>query len=279
VRHKLAKQLVQCRGFPDDSTGFDDGSDPECRIIILGPTTYAINDVALLTKKLFWEDMYLKSFTAKVTSAEANQVVLDRTAFNPRGGGLVGDIGWIEEIKVSDTLKGPADEIIHLLESPANLTVGSEVSGRLDWDRRHRIMRMHTSAHLLSSIFHKRTGALITGNQIEPDKSRLDFSLEDFDREKMLTCCSEANEAITKTAPVKTYFMKREEALKIPGITKLATAAPPDVQELRIVEIEGYDTQADGGVHVKNLSEIVKINPIKFENKGKSNRRLYFTIP
>jgi len=235
-----------------------------------------------LTKKLFWEDMYMKDFTAKVTSAEGNQVVLDQTAFNPHGGGLVGDTGWIDEAKVVDTVKGPADSIMHVLEAPAGLNVGAEVKGKLDWDRRHRIMRMHTSAHLLSAIFNKRTGALITGNQIQPDESRIDFSLEDFDRERMLTYCGEANAAITKNPPVKTYFMKREEALKIPGITKLATgrlAAPPDVQELRIVEIEGYDTQADGGVHVKNLGEIVKIDPIKFENKGKSNRRLYFTIP
>ena len=223
--------------------------------------------------------MYMKDFTARVVSSQSNQVVLDQTAFNPRGGGLVGDIGWINDSKVVDTTKGPNDTITHVLEATAAITSGMEVKGKLDWDRRHRIMRMHTSAHLLSAIFNKRTGALITGNQIEPDKSRVDFSLENFDRDRMLTYCAEANEAIAKSAPVKTYFMKREEALKIPGITKLATAAPPDVQELRIVEIEGYDTQADGGVHVKNLSEITKIDPVKFENKGKSNRRLYFTIP
>jgi len=232
-----------------------------------------------LTRKLFWDDMYLKEFTAKVASIEGNQIVLDQTAFNPRGGGLVGDMGWINELRVVDTIKGPADSIAHVSEAPPSLTVGSDVKAKLDWDRRHRIMRMHTSAHLLSAMFNKRTGALITGNQIEPDKSRIDFSLEDFDRERMLSYCTEANEAIAKNAPVKTYFMKREEALKIPGITKLASAAPPDVQELRIVEIEGYDLQADGGVHVQSLNEIVKIEPIKFENKGKSNRRLYFTIP
>jgi Ser-tRNA(Ala) deacylase AlaX len=235
--------------------------------------------VVLLTKKLFWEDMYMKDFYAKVVSTEGNEVVLDQTAFNPHSGGLLGDTGWINDLKVVDTVKGLEDSIAHVLEVPANLNAGAEVKGKLDWDRRHRIMRMHTSAHLLSAIFNKRTGALITGNQIEPDKSRIDFSLDDFDRERMLSYCVEANEAIVKNPPVKTYFMKREDALKIPGITKLASATPPDIQELRIVEIEGYDTQADGGVHVKNLGEIVKINPLKFENKGKSNRRLYFDIP
>jgi misacylated tRNA(Ala) deacylase len=232
-----------------------------------------------MTKKLFWDDAYLKDFDAAIVSIDGNQVLLDQTAFNPHGGGLVGDIGTVGGVKVLDTVKGGNDSILHVVESAANLSPGSSVHGTLDWDRRYRIMRMHTSAHLLSAIFNKETGALITGNQIEPDKSRIDFSLENFDREKMLQHCQQANEAIAKNPPVKTYFMKREEALQIPGIVKLAAAAPPDVKELRIVEIEGYDTQADGGVHVKSLGEITKIDPLKFENKGKSNRRLYFTIP
>ena len=232
-----------------------------------------------MMRKLFWEDAYVKEFDATVSSVEGNQVVLDQTAFNPRGGGLVGDIGTLNGVKVLDTIKAGADSIAHVLETTGSLVVGNSVHGVLDWNRRHRIMRMHTSAHLLSAIFHKETGALITGNQIEPDKSRIDFSLDDFDREKMLVYCSQANEAIAKDPPVKTYFMKREEALKIPGITKLASVMPPDVKDLRIVEIEGYDLQADGGVHVKNLGEVGKIEPLKFENKGKSNRRMYFTIP
>ena len=232
-----------------------------------------------MTRKLFWEDAYVKEFDATVNSVDGNQVVLDKTAFNPRGGGLLGDTGTLNGVKVTDTIKTGEDTIAHVLEAPSTFVPGNPVHGVLDWDRRHRIMRMHTSAHLLSGIFHKQTGALITGNQIEPDKSRIDFSLDDFDREKMLVYCGQANEAIAKNPPVKTYFMKREEALKIPGITKLASVMPPDVKELRIVEIEEYDLQADGGVHVKNLGEVGKIEPLKFENKGKSNRRMYFTIP
>lgn len=232
-----------------------------------------------MTRKLFWEDAYVREFDATVSSVDGNQVVLDQTAFNPRGGGLVGDLGTLGGVRVLDTIKASADSIAHVLEGTHSLAAGNTVHGVLDWDRRHRIMRMHTSAHLLSAIFNKETGALITGNQIEPDKSRIDFSLDDFDREKMLVYCTQANEAIAENPPVKTYFMKREEALKIPGITKLASVMPPDVKDLRIVEIEGYDLQADGGVHVKNLGEVGKIDPLKFENKGKSNRRMYFTIP
>jgi misacylated tRNA(Ala) deacylase len=232
-----------------------------------------------MTRKLFWEDAYVREFDATIGSVDGNQVVLDQTAFNPRGGGLVGDVGTLDGVKVTDTIKASADVIAHVLDNTGSLATGNTVHGVLDWNRRHRIMRMHTSAHLLSAIFNKETGALITGNQIEPEKSRIDFSLDDFDREKMLLYCGQANEAIAKNPPVKTYFMKREEALKIPGITKLASVMPPDVRDLRIVEIEGYDLQADGGVHVKNLGEVGKVEPLKFENKGKSNRRMYFTIP
>jgi len=232
-----------------------------------------------MSKKLFWDDAYTKEFDATVTSVDGPQLILDQTAFHPRGGGLLGDTGSLDGTKIVDTIKGSDDSVVHVMQAGATLSVGSKVHGAIDWDRRYRIMRMHTSAHLLSAIFNKETGALITGNQIEPEKSRVDFSLENFDREKMLTHCQQANEAIKKNPSVKTYFMNREEALKIPGIVKLATAAPPDVKELRIVEIEGYDIQADGGVHVKTLGEIAKIEPLKFENKGKSNRRLYFTIP
>lgn len=231
-----------------------------------------------MTKKLFWDDAYIKEFDATTDSVNGNQVVLNQTAFNPRGGGLVGDTGTLSSIGVLETIKGGGDSIIHVLESAPSWSVRTSVHGTLDWDRRYRIMRMHTSAHLLSSIFLKETGALITGNQIEAEKSRIDFSLDNFDREKMLAHCAQANDAIAKNPPVKTYFMKREEALKIPAVVKLANAAPPDVRELRIVEIEGIDVQADGGPHIKNLGEIGKIEPLKFENKGKSNRRLYFTI-
>jgi misacylated tRNA(Ala) deacylase len=232
-----------------------------------------------MTRKLFWEDAYVREFDATVSSVDGNQVVLDQTAFNPRGGGLVGDLGTLDGVRVLDTIKASADSIAHVLEGTHSLAAGNTVHGVLDWNRRHRIMRMHTSAHLLSAIFNKETGALITGNQIEPDKSRIDFSLDDFDREKMLVYCTQANEAIAENPPVKMYFMKRDEALKIPGILKLASVMPPDVEDLRIVEIEGHDLQADGGVHVKNLGEVGKIEPLKFENKGKSNRRMYFTIP
>ena len=230
-----------------------------------------------MTRKLYWEDMYAREFDAEVELVDGNRVVLDQTAFNPRGGGLVSDTGKINGMKVIEaTMVG--DSVFHMLEGPAELRIGDKVHGALDWDRRYRIMKMHTSAHILSAVVNREAGALITGNQISPDESRVDFNLEDFDRGRMTDYIERVNEAVGRGLEVKTYFMKREEALASPGFVKLANAMPPSLTELRIVQIGDVDTQADGGVHVKNTREIGKVVGLKTDNKGKSNRRLNFTV-
>jgi len=230
-----------------------------------------------LTKRLFWEDMYVREFDAKVGAVDGRRVTLDQTAFNPRGGGLVSDTGTLGGQKVSEVVK-EGEEIFHVFGEPPSFGVGASVHGVLDWDRRFRIMRMHTSAHILSAVVNRETGALITGNQISPDESRVDFNLDDFDRGKMSYYIDMVNEAVRRELDVKTFFMKREEALANPGFVKLANAMPPSLEMLRIVEIGDVDTQADGGVHVRNTREIGKVVGLKTENKGKSNRRLYFTV-
>ena len=230
-----------------------------------------------MTRKLFWEDMYLREFEAEVELVDGNRVILDQTAFNPRGGGLVSDTGSLNGARVIEAMK-EGDNVVHLFEGPAELRVGDKAHGVLDWDRRHRVMRMHTSAHILSAVVNGETGALITGNQISPDKSRVDFNLEDFDRGMMSHYIDRVNEAVRRELDVTTYFMKRQEALANPGFVKLANAMPPSLEELRIVKIGDVDTQADGGVHVKNTREIGKVIGLEVDNKGKSNRRLYFTV-
>jgi misacylated tRNA(Ala) deacylase len=231
----------------------------------------------LITKKLYWEEPYSKEFVAKVVSVEGPTVVLDQTLFYPRGGGVACDTGTLNTSKVRETTKAD-DKILHTLESSALLKPGDTVKGLVDWDRRHTLMKMHTAGHLLSSLFYSRANCRITGNQIDVDRSRMDFDLELFDRSKIEGYVAEANEIIRKDAPVKTYFLKREEALKLPDMVKLAEAAPPAEAQLRIVEIEGVDRQADGGQHVGHLKEIGQIQLLKLENKGKTNRRLYYDV-
>ncbi len=230
-----------------------------------------------MTRRIYWEDMYAREFDARVTSVEGDRVVLDQTAFYPRGGGLVSDVGKLGGANVRETVK-EGEEVYHVVDDPAVFKVGDSVRGTIDWERRYKVMKMHTTAHILCAIVNRETGALITGNQINPDESRIDFNLDQFDREKLTDYVAAANAVVTRGVDVRTYFMKREEALATPGLVKLANALPPTVAELRIVQIGDVDTQADGGVHVANTREIGEIVIDRTENKGKANRRVYFSL-
>ncbi len=233
-----------------------------------------------MTDALYLKDSYLRECEAKVESITGKEIVLDRTTFYPRGGGQPGDMGKLisaSEFRVLNTLKKDGN-IIHELESEAGLAVGDSVRCVLDWDRRYKLMRMHTAAHVLGSMMFNELGAKITGNQLEVDKTRFDFNLEEFDRVKFDAAVAKANEALSKSVELSIYSLPREEAMKIPGVVKLAGALPPSISELRIVEIPGVDIQADGGTHVHNLSEVGRIEIMKLENKGKENRRIYFTL-
>lgn len=230
---------------------------------------------------LYMNDSYLKEFEATVESVKDDKfVVLDKTAFYPTGGGQPHDTGIVvcngKEYPVVYTGKF-SGKISHEISKPG-LRVSDKVAGKINWDRRYRFMRMHTAAHLLISIFNRESNVLITGNQIDEDKTRIDFNMENFDREKIMKYIQTANDIIKQDIPVKTYYLPREEAMKIPGVIKLAGALPPDIQTLRIIEIPGIDLQADGGTHVKSLAEIGTIEFVKAENKGKDNRRVYYTI-
>ena len=233
-----------------------------------------------MTKKLYWENSYMKEFEGTVVNVNGDLVELDQTCFFATGGGEPNDTGKLladgREFQVIDVSK-EGDRILHKADKEG-LKSGDKVKGIIDWERRYRLMKMHTASHLLSSIIHRETGALISGGNLDLEKSRIDFNLEEFDREKFTAYVQKSNELIKRGAQVKSYFMKREEAMKIPGIIKLLEALPPNVENLRIVEIEGVDIQADGGNHVNNLSELGGIEIIKLENKGKANRRMYFTL-
>ena len=132
-------------------------------------------------------------------------------------------------------------------------------------------------ATLLSSIIFNATGAKITGNQIDSAKSRVDFSLETFDKSRIATYVDEANHIISENHAVKTSLLPRAEAMAIPDLVRLAMDVP-DREQIRVVEVEGVDRQACGGTHVRNTGEIRGIKLVKAENKGKSNRRVYFEL-
>ena len=230
---------------------------------------------------LYMNDSYLKEFESVVESVkDGKYVVLDKTAFYPTGGGQPNDVGVMDSNgqQYNVVFVGKFDgKVSHEVDKPG-LQAGDKVKCLIDWERRYRLMRMHTAAHIIDAVLYKEAGALCTGNQLNVDKSRIDFSLDVLDKDKMQSYIEMANEYVKKAVELKIYYLKREEALKIPGIVKLASVMPPEVEELRIVEIPGIDIQADGGTQVKNTSEIGEIKFLSVENKGKSNRRLYYTI-
>ena len=233
-----------------------------------------------MTDLLYMIDSYMQDFEATVTKVEGKIVILDKTAFYPQGGGVPDDRGkLVFEGSTFNVrmVKKLGSDVIHELDQ-VGLKVGDKVHGWLDWERRYKLMRMHTAAHILSAIVNKETGALITGNNIDLDKARIDFDLETFDREKLAEYCAKANQEILKNQPITVEFMPREKALKIPAVVKLAGALPPAVKELRLVKIGDIDLQADGGPHVSNTKEVGTIEIIDTENRGKNNRRVYFKL-
>ncbi len=234
-----------------------------------------------MTKALYLKDSYRRECDAVVVSVKDEKyVVLNQTIFYPKGGGQPWDTGKI--MKGDETYNVVyvgkfSGEISHEVDQ-AGLREGDKVHCVLNWERRYKLMRSHTAAHVFASLLCTGTGALVTGNQLEEDKIRFDFSLEKYDREILNRYIDKANDLFRKDISVKWYELPKKEALKIPGVIKMAEAFPPNISNLRIVEIVGIDKQADGGTHVKNLKEIGQIKLLKTKNKGKNNRRVYFTL-
>jgi len=231
---------------------------------------------------LYLTNPYLKEFEATVTKADRNYIILDQTAFYPNSGGQPFDKGVMERLsdhKIFGVVYVGkfAGEISHEVDQ-MGLQAGDKVSCRIDWPRRYLFMRYHTASHILSHVIHKETGALITGSQIAEDKCRNDFSLEEFNKDQIYSFADKANKIIQEAHPVKFCFLTREEVEKDPSLIMLAKGMSPDIREFRIVEIEGFDRQACGGCHVRNTSEIGKIRIKDVENKGRQNRRVYFTV-
>ncbi|MBD3318681.1 alanyl-tRNA editing protein AlaX [Candidatus Woesearchaeota archaeon] len=236
-----------------------------------------------MTKLLYLEDSYTKEFAATVIEViDGTGIVLDQTYFYPRGGGQLDDRGVLvdtvtdESFVVCEVFKKEG-KAIHKVER-SGLKPGSVVRGVLEWSRRYRMMRMHTASHVVTGIIAAKLGALITGHQLGLEKSRTDFNLEEFDKQKIQECFDLANKYIEEDIPVTTYMLPREEALNNPKLVKLANVLPPSVKDLRIVKIGDVDEQADGGTHVKSLKECGALVFLKGENKGKNNRRVYFGL-
>jgi misacylated tRNA(Ala) deacylase len=235
-----------------------------------------------VTEELFLGDSYLREFEAVVLELSGREVILDRTAFYPGGGGQPPDrgtlgIGPVHASVVDARREGR--QVIHVLDNPIPDTV-RELEGSLDWERRYGHMRHHTALHVLSGVIWRNFGAKVTGGQMRSDRARMDFS---FPEEWTTGVVGEierlTNEALAEERPVKVYELPREEALENPDLIRTQVNLVPErVRMIRIVEIEGIDTQADGGTHVANTGEVGEIEITGHKSKGRQNKRVEFVL-
>jgi len=241
------------------------------------------------TKFLYLEDAYIKEFEAKITKIETIDdkfgIVLDQTAFYPVGGGQPSDTGEIsnESGKASIMRVERRDAgVFHFADKiEGRLTEGNSVKGVIDWNRRYRLMRIHTAAHLLSEAVRKAVGKplAIVGSAIGVEKARLDFGYERSIRELFPKIEEIANRIIAENRPVIVKIMPREKAEEyVAKFHESLKILPPQVCEVRIVEIEGWHACACGGTHVKSTGEIGRIKLLKRSSKGKGVERIEFTV-
>lgn len=229
-----------------------------------------------MTEAAFYQDLYARELDVSVTEVDGEWVVTDRTLFYPLGGGQPGDAGEFvtadgKRLRVVDTRKGEAGSIRHQMETAEHgLQPGDRVHQELDWDRRHRHMRLHTCLHLLGSLIPHG----VTGGSIGDGRARLDFDAGDaeLDKEALTTAL---NELIQARHPVEVETVEESVLDEKPDLVRTMSVAPPrGVGAVRMIRIPGVDYQPCGGTHVRNTGEIGAVRVSKIESKGKRNRRV-----
>jgi misacylated tRNA(Ala) deacylase len=226
---------------------------------------------------LFREDAYLRSCAARVVSADGRGIRLDRTVFYPTGGGQPGDSGVLrlasgETLAIVDTVKGDGpDDVIHIPATGAALPEpGTELAAEIDWERRHRLMRMHSCLHLLCAVV---PGA-VTGGQVSDGRGRLDFDVpgSSLDKEAI---AARLNALIAAGHPVAPRWISDAELADRPELVRTMSVKPPvGAGRVRLIEVAGIDLQPCGGTHIRNTAEIGPVAIGKIENKGRQNRRI-----
>ncbi len=228
-----------------------------------------------MTERLHYDDPARREVEATVLASDAAGVVLDRTVFYARAGGQPGDTGALlwpgGETLVADTMLDANKDVLHVPLPGAVLPpAGTTVTATLDWAHRHAIMRMHTTLHLLCAAL---PGAPVTGGQIGPQHSRLDFDLAEAPAKDALE--ARLNALIEADHPVSVEWVDESVLDSSPGLVRTLSVQPPrGTGRLRLVRIGDVDLQPCGGTHVARTSEIGPVRVAKIENKGRQNRRI-----
>ncbi len=230
-----------------------------------------------MTEEIFRQDAYMRSCEATVTAVDERGIVLDRTVFYAAGGGQPGDTGVLRAdgaapVAIADTLKdrGTGEHLHVPAEGAPLLAVGDRVTAEIDWQRRHRLMRMHTCLHLLCGVI----DGGVTGGSIGEAKGRLDFDLPDTALDKQ-AITAQLNRLIGEDHPVSAEWITDAELADRPDLVRTMSVKPPSgAGRVRVLKVEGVDAQPCGGTHVKSTAEIGRVRVGKIENKGKHNRRV-----
>jgi misacylated tRNA(Ala) deacylase len=236
-----------------------------------------------MTERIYSTDAYAGRVDAVALEVDHDdgRVLLDRTVFYPGGGGQPPDVG---ELHIGDDrlavvrVAADGDNVWHWVEG--NLPPpGTPLVGVVDWERRYRLMRTHTAMHALCGVVWDRFASPVTGGNMEPGEGRLDFEIETWDPEDRQPLEDELNRQIAAARPVEVAFLPRAEADADPSLIRTKVSLlPPDLTEVRVVDIVGLDRQADGGTHVASTREVGAVRISKVESKGRAFRRIRISL-
>ncbi|NJP04332.1 MAG: alanyl-tRNA editing protein [Chloroflexaceae bacterium] len=232
-----------------------------------------------MTELLYHTNAYLKTFDAQVLMVDAQRVALDRTAFYATGGGQPHDTGTLTDHTTTwqiINVKREGDMVWHTLEDNDMLPdIGDSLYGQINWERRFRLMRMHTALHILCGVIWRDYRAPVTGGSMDVHEGRLDFELADFSNELAQEIIERVNSEIVADHPIEVTILTRERAFQIPDLVRTKiNLIPEDITHIRTVNIVGLDLQADGGTHVSRTGEVGSIVLRKTRSKGASNKRI-----
>jgi misacylated tRNA(Ala) deacylase len=234
-----------------------------------------------MTTRLYLEDPYRQESDAEVLESADGWCVLSSTVFFPGGGGQPADRGQLvvgtERLAVTDVREDGAGRIWHSVGR--DLASGQAVRACLDWPYRHALMRHHGLMHLVNTVARNELGALITGVQLGPERSRIDLKLAELSREQIPELEAHVNEVIARDLAISHADITEEEFRRRPELIRTLNVLPPVVGgHVRVVGIEGFDAQACGGTHVRSTGEIGRARVVKLDNKGKDNKRSYWEL-
>jgi misacylated tRNA(Ala) deacylase len=208
-------------------------------------------------------------------------VLLDRTVFYPGGGGQPHDLGalWIGDDRLEVVrVTADTDGVWHWVHGAVPGT-GTSLRGAVDWDRRYRLMQTHTAMHALCGVVWERFRSPVTGGNMNPGDGRLDFELPQWDPDDRDPLEQELNRQLAMARPVEVSFLPRSVADQDPSLIRTkVNLLPPNLTEVRVIDIVGLDRQADGGTHVESTSEVGRVRIAKVESKGKGFRRIRLAI-